>query len=375
MDNLLGDYTYDDRIRYDAHQLVYTSDAAPIVLTGIMGASLLAALLVDTPEGNARGIAVDSPAQRNDFFLRYEREVRRDNGGLFSTEVQALCQNYMELTGAEGALFTICGNDRLFDLAIGLTLDYMQRLVREHVYEHIYDACPWKMPFAQWLFDAGFVETRRQYLLSIDWTDEAAVYALNEQMNNEQSSITNNTNGSTEPTLVFAGLSAEQVLCGYWEWLWETAQQEAIIYPDGKVRLAHIKQLIRDNETDYDFLKPEMSHFTPEQLNLFRKWMTQWKDFVEKQIPPVVVQKTGIQQELFLDTCLPVPHENRYAEVREYIEERKKYDENFRKFCKAHKRTELCHQLSLMFGWVVSDNALGKSMRRKLRHPRKNYFQ
>lgn len=375
MDNLLGDYTYDDRIRYEAHQLVYTSDAAPIVLTGIMGASLLAALLVDTPEGNARGIAVDSPAQRNDFFLRYEREVRRDNGGLFSTEVQALCQNYMELTGAEGALFTICGNDRLFDLAIGLTLDYMQRLVREHVYEHIYDACPWKMPFAQWLFDAGFVETRRQYLLSIDWTDEAAVYALNEQMNNEQSSITNNTNGSTEPTLVFAGLSAEQVLRGYWEWLWETAQQEAIIYPDGKVRLAHIKQLIRDNETDYDFLKPEMSHFTPEQLNLFRKWMTQWKDFVEKQIPPVVVQKTGIQQELFLDTCLPVPHENRYAEVREYIEERKKYDENFRKFCKAHKRTELCHQLSLMFGWVVSDNALGKSMRRKLRHPRKNYFQ
>lgn len=286
MDNLLGDYTYDDRIRYEAHQLVYTSDAAPIVLTGIMGASLLAALLVDTPEGNARGIAVDSPAQRNDFFLRYEREVRRDNGGLFSTEVQALCQNYMELTGAEGALFTICGNDRLFDLAIGLTLDYMQRLVREHVYEHIYDACPWKMPFAQWLFDAGFVETRRQYLLSIDWTDEAAVYALNEQMNNEQSSITNNTNGSTEPTLVFAGLSAEQVLRGYWEWLWETAQQEAIIYPDGKVRLAHIKQLIRDNETDYDFLKPEMSHFTPEQLNLFRKWMTQWKDWVDRKLKP-----------------------------------------------------------------------------------------
>ena len=136
-----------------------------------------------------------------------------------------------------------------------------------------------------------------------------------------------------------------------------------------------MKQLIRENEIDYDFLKPEMKHFTPAQFNLFRKWMTQWKEYVDKQIPPEVIQKTSIQQELFMDAYLPAPEKSKYAAVREYIEERKKYDENFRKFCNAHKRTELCHQLSLMFGWVVSDNALGKSMRRKLKHPKKNHLQ
>ena len=280
---MLENHIFSERLRYEAHQLFYTSDDEPIILSGILGASVLAALLVDTPEGDARGIAVDSPEQRNEFFLRYEREVRRENGGLFSTEVQALCRSYIELTGTESVLFTICGNDRLFDLAVGLTIEYMQRLVREEVHEHIYEACPWKGPFAQWLYDAAFIETRRQYLLSIDWVDEAAVYALNEQITNNQVSLTDE---QVAPTFVFAGLRAEQVLRGYWEWLWEAAQQEANIYPDSKVKLAHIKQLIRDNETDYDFLKPEMSHFTPEQLNLFRQWMTQWTEFVERKLKP-----------------------------------------------------------------------------------------
>jgi hypothetical protein len=94
------------------------------------------------------------------------------------------------------------------------------------------------------------------------------------------------TNDPPTPTFVFEGLSADQVLRGYWEWLWEAAQQEANLYPDGKVQLAYYKQLIRDNETDYDFLKPEMKHFTPAQLNLFRQWMTQWKEFVERKLKP-----------------------------------------------------------------------------------------
>ena len=41
--------------------------------------------------------------------------------------------------------------------------------------QQIYDLVPWTGPFAQWLLNAGYVETRRQHLLSIDWNDPAAV--------------------------------------------------------------------------------------------------------------------------------------------------------------------------------------------------------
>jgi len=366
---MLENYIFSDSLRYEAHRLLYRpANDSPVEIGGMPGAAIVAALLVDTPEGDARGIAVDGDTQREQFFLRYEREVRRENGGLFITEVQALNEAYMELNGEDELLYAICGNDRLYDLAFGLMMDYMHRLVREQVGEQVYTVVPWKMPFAQWLFDAGLVETRRQQLLAIDWSDPVAVYTFARQLEKSDEI------GTIEPTFVFEGLRADQVLHGYWEWLWETAQQEANLYPDGKVQLAYMKQRIRDNETDYDFLKPEMKHFTPSQLNLFRKWMTQWKEFVEKQIPPVVIRKTSIQQELFMDACLPAPPENNYVAVREYIAERKNYDEKFRQFCNAHKRTELCHQLSLMFGWVVSDNALGKSMRRQLKHPKKNHL-
>ena len=367
---MLENHIFSDILRYESHRLIYTPENdSPIELTGFLGAAVLAALLVDTLEGDARNIAIDTPEQRHAFFLRYERDVRRENGGLFSTEVQSLCQNYQELSCTEDLLFVICGNDRVYDLAFGLMMDYMHYLVREQVHEHIYEAIPWKMPFAQWLYDAGFTETRRRRLLSIDWNDPGAVYALTEEMNNHQSPITND---QLAPTFIFDGLSAEQVINGYWKWLWDTAQKEAGLFPDEQVQLAQIKKNIRDNEMNYDFLKPEMKHFTPAQLNLFRNWMYQWKDFINKQLPPEVIPPKHVQQELFMDSVLPIPHENKYAEVREYIKERSKYDEKFKKFVKTRKRTDLCHQLTLMFGWAVSDNALGKSMRRKLKYPKKS---
>lgn len=368
--NYLSDYIFSDTLRYEAHRIVCTpAEGEPVVLTGFLGAATLAALLVDTPEGDARGIAVDTEEQRNEFYDRYEREVRRENGGLFTTEVQSLGQNYIELTGADGLLYAICGNDRLYDLAMRLMVGYMQRLVREEVHDYIYEALPWREPFAQWLYEAGLRETRRQYLLTVDWSNEAEVFAFAKQLENPDET------GQIEPTFLFEGLSAEQVISGYWDWLWEQAQWEAGLYPDRAVQLAKMKQSIRDNELDYDYLKPEMKRFTPEQINLFSKWMTQWQDFVEKKLPPEAAPKKQIEQELFMDEVLPAPEENNYAQVREYINERKKYDENFKKFCKAHKRTDLCRQLTLMFGWVVDDNALGKRMRIKLKFPKKSLLK
>ena len=363
--HLLDNYTIDAHTRYESHRLIYTPEnEEPIVLGGILGAAILAALLVDTDEGDARNIALDTDAERAEFFARYEKEVRRDNGGLFLTEVWALNEAYLEFTGDEELIMQICRNDRLYDLAIGLTIEYMQRLVREEVCEQIYDLCPWTGPFAQWLFNAGPVETRRQKLLSIDWTDAAEVYALSEELNDNQLAISG-------PTFVFEGMSAEQVLNGYWRWLWETAQTEANLYPDAKVRLAEYKQIILEQETDYDFLKPEMKDFTPEQLNLFRSWMNQWIDFVKHKITcpeeesfPEQHKSPRIKQVLFPDKYMTCPAANKYADTRDYIMERCRYDAEFKNFILSHTIAELCDQLSLMFGWYVIPNHLGKRFKK-----------
>jgi hypothetical protein len=250
-------------------------------------------------------------------------------------------------------------------------IEYMQRLVREQVGEQIYDLLPWTGPFAQWLLNAGYVETRRQHLLSIDWSDPVAVFALSEEITKDEETFM----PEAQPLFVFDGLSAEQVLNEYWKWLWESVQQQANLYPDAKVRLAQYKQLILDNEINYDFLKPEMKDFTPEQLNLFRSWMGQWKEFVEQQIaPPVSARKKDIRQELFPDNITPLPPANDYSAVREYIHDRCQYDVEFRKFKKSHRLTNFCQQLTFIFDWPVEYNSLYKSLKRKLKYPRKKHL-
>lgn len=55
--HLLDNYTIDARTRYENHTLFYTAaDSDPIELRGILAAAILAALLVDTDEGDARGL-------------------------------------------------------------------------------------------------------------------------------------------------------------------------------------------------------------------------------------------------------------------------------------------------------------------------------
>lgn len=366
--HLLDNHIIDAHTRYESHRLIYTPDnQEPLEFGGFLAAAILAALIVDTDEGDARDLALDTPSEREQFFARYEREVRRDNGGLFITEVQALNEAYLEFTGAEETLVRLCRNDRLYDLAIGLMVEYMQRLVREVVCDQIYDLCPWTGPFAQWLFNAGPVETRRQKLLSIDWTDAAEVYTLSEEITNHQLQITNNTS----PTFFFDGLSAEQVLNGYWKWLWESVQQQANMYPDAKQRLVEYKQDILENEINYDFLKPEMKNFTPEQLNLFRSWMNQWTDFVKRKITspaeesfPEQHKSPRIKQVLFPDKYLTCPAANRYADTRDYIIERCRYDAECRKFILSHTIAELCDQLSMMFGWYLVPNHLSKRFKK-----------
>ena len=364
MKRMLDDYSFDERLRYEAHTLHYMPDESmELQIGGIMGAAVLCALLVDTDEGDERGIAVDGKEQREAFFERYEREVRRDNGGLFTTEVDSLNQAYMELTGSEDTLLHICRNERLFDLAVGLIMDYMHRLVLEQVNDHIYELLPWHMPFAQWLFDAGYVETRRQHLLSINWLDAAAVYALAQKLEKQEEE-------TLPPTFYFEGENAEQLMETYFRWLWADIQAQTEAMPDAKVQLAQLKPYVLQQETDLEFLRLELKKLEPDDLNLFRKWMKQWTDFITRKLQtpeeeafPKTAKSPNLKQELFLDHVLSIPEENSYVAVREYIRERCKYDQAFHSYFSTRTLTQFCEQLTLLFGWYVNPNHLGKRLK------------
>jgi len=61
---------------------------------------------------------------------------------------------------------------------------------------------------------------------------------------------------------------------------------------------------------------------------------------------------------------LPIPRENRYTEVRRYIEERKRFDAEFKTFCDNHSLRDLCKRLTNEFGWFVDEHSLGANLNR-----------
>ena len=266
MKQLLADHTFSDTLRYDNHRLIYGStDQDRMELGGFLGAAVLGALLYGQDEGRERNIALNTNEGQQDFFARYEDETIHENGGYFAAEVQALNEAYMEINADKNLLLAICGNERLFDLAFGLTMDYMDKLVEEEIGEHIYDFVPWIGPFARWLYKAGYAETFRQQLLAINWANPEDVYALVDYIKEPE---------AKGPTFVFGGERADDLLKAYYNWLMTFIEQQAAQYPDSKVKLAEYKQIILQKEPHYEDLKPDMKDFTPEQLNLFRDHIT-----------------------------------------------------------------------------------------------------
>lgn len=357
--HLLDNYTFDARTRYEGHKLIYTpEDGEPIALGGILGAALLCARLLNTEEQKERGIFLSEALRYEPFFVQYESEVIADDWGYIEAELEQLDLAYLDVcSNDQVSLQTICPNKRQLSIAMDVVETYMRRITIERYKAHIYELVPWTTPFAQWLYMAAHAEPRRQRFLQIDWTDPALVHELACYMEKDE---------LDPPTFVFEDEEAADIMARYWDWLWNFAQKDAAVFPDSKVVMADYKQLILKEETDWDFIKPEMKDFKPEQINLFRKWMNQWKDFVEQKIePPVSTRKKDIRQELFLDDVLPIPPERNYVEVKKYIRERCKYDKEFEKYFKAHKRTDFCDQLTLLFDWYVDPNALGKRMNSK----------
>lgn len=273
--HLLDNYTIDARTRYENHTLFYTvADSDPIELRGILAAAILAALLVDTDEGDARGIALDTDEQREDFFARYEKEVRREDWGYLSAELNQLRDNYVQLVDGKHSLVELCPNIRLLNLAIELLVAYMHRLVLELFGEHIWVPMPWKMPFAQWLIDAARVETRRQRLLHTDWTDAPMVIQLADMPNETE-----------KPTFFFEGEKAADIMERYLLWLSDEYVAMKQEMPCAKITSADRKYIF-SQETDWAFLSDEIDQLDASEKQDWLRWQKEWTLFLSDRLLP-----------------------------------------------------------------------------------------
>ena len=273
---MLEDIVLSPHLRYEQHTLIYDAPpcAEPIRMEGVLGAALLCAMLVDTDEGNRRTIAIDTDAERDAWIVRYDREVRRNGWGLLMTEAPLLRDAYIQFLDVPVSLDDICPNIRLTDLAIQLMVYYMRHLVIETFCAHVWEAVPWKAPFAEWLLEASRTETRRQRLLQIDWRDVAAVADIADAKDCEE-----------PPTLFFESEAAADIMVRYFHWLWDTYQAQAGELPGVKISQVD-KNYILQQETDWTYLLPQMQDFDDDAHKWWRQWMTDWQHFLTRQFKP-----------------------------------------------------------------------------------------
>ena len=64
------------------------------------------------------------------------------------------------------------------------------------------------------------------------------------------------------------------------------------------------------------------------------------------------------------DSILDIPQEGKYSQVRRYIQERCRFDPEFKRFIDNSSRVEICRRLTRLFGWYVDDKSLGKNLNR-----------
>lgn len=70
------------------------------------------------------------------------------------------------------------------------------------------------------------------------------------------------------------------------------------------------------------------------------------------------------EPEPVISDVLEIPHEGKYSEVRKYLEERKRFDAEFKDYCTRHSLRDLCTRLTKEFGWFVDEHSLGANLNR-----------
>ena len=273
---LLSDHIFSPSMRYESHRLYIsgTDGEDEFVFGGFLGAALAAVFLVDTPEGDARGIRLYTDDEKEAFFALYDREVLRNDWGYLSAEIDQLRDNYVQFIDDRNSLIDLFPNRRLLTLVMELLTTYMRRLVLEPFGEHIWEAMPWKMPFAQWLIDAARVETRRQRLFQTDWTDIPTVIQL--------ADIPDETE---EPTFFFEGEKAADIMQRYLQWLSDeyVAMKQGI--PGSKITSAD-RKFIFSQESDWAFLNDEIDQLSASEKEDWLQWQKEWNLFLSDRLLP-----------------------------------------------------------------------------------------
>lgn len=275
--HLLDNYIFSSSMRYESHRFYINcpGDEDAFVFGGILGAALAAVSLVDTEEGNARGIRLYTDEEKEEFFARYDREVLHDDWGYLTAEIDQLHDAYVQLVVADVPLSALFPNVRLLNLALDLMMSYMHRLALEQYREHIWDLIPWTEPFAQWLWSASQVERCRQRYLQADWSNLVEVI-----------SMVDNPEPEEGPLFVFVGEEAEDIMSRYLEWLngeYVAMKQEI---PGAKITNAD-RKYIYAQETDWAFLSDEIDQLDASEQKEWNRWQQEWSRFLSERLLPM----------------------------------------------------------------------------------------
>ncbi|MBQ3716942.1 MAG: hypothetical protein II901_00965 [Paludibacteraceae bacterium] len=274
---LLSDHIFSPSMRYESHRFYVNcpGDEDAFVFGGILGAALAAVSLVDTDEGNARGIRLYTDEEKEEFFARYDREVLHDDWGYLTAEIDQLHDAYVQLVVADVPLSALFPNVRLLNLALDLMMSYMHRLALEQYREHIWDLIPWTEPFAQWLWSASQVERCRQRYLQTDWSNLVEVI-----------SMVDNPEPEEGPLFVFVGEEAEDIMSRYLQWLSDeyVAMKQEI--PGAKITSAD-RKYIYAQETDWAFLSDEIDQLDASEQKEWNRWQMEWSRFLSERLLPM----------------------------------------------------------------------------------------
>lgn len=85
---------------------------------------------------------------------------------------------------------------------------------------------------------------------------------------------------------------------------------------------------------------------------------------LEAKEEPVQTDRYDLAEDIESEPILPVPQKDKYSQLRIYINERCRFDEEFKAFVDNHSRVDLCQRLSKEFGWFVDDHKLGVNINR-----------
>lgn len=103
-------------------------------------------------------------------------------------------------------------------------------------------------------------------------------------------------------------------------------------------------------------------------INMSGGTLVQHADLVQAtgQVQVATTEQVTNDQPAESTFSMPIPTKGKYTEVRKYIEERKRFDEEFLNFCKNNSLRALCDRLSKEFGWFVDEKSLGRNINRNL---------